>query len=266
MNTIKLYLRSMAMLIRCQLEYPVSFLLQTFAQFIMEGSEMLAVILIVDRFGRVNQWEAGDLFFFFGMMSVTFYLTEIFGRGITGNFPYLIRTGQMDTMLVRPRGILTQVLCSAADPRRITCVGIGTVSLIIGSNLAKVQWTWLKAAAMAEAIILGGVLILGLFLIEAIFVIYSVKSVELVNALTYGGRSACEYPVDIFPKPLRILFTAIAPFALVLHVPSGYILDKPLYNWPAWAAFVCPLSGIAFFLLIYMFFRMAMRHYRSTGS
>ena len=49
-------------------------------------------------------------------------------------------------------------------------------------------------------------------------------------------------------------------------VPSGYILDKPLYNWPAWTAFVCPLSGIAFFLLIYMFFRMAMRHYRSTGS
>ena len=266
MNTIRLYLRSMAMLIRCQLEYPLSFLLQTFAQFIMEGSEMLAVILIVDRFGRVNQWEAGDLFFFFGMMSVTFYLTEIFGRGITGNFPYLIRSGQMDTILVRPRGVLTQVLCSAADPRRITCVGIGTVSLIIGSNLSQIRWTALKAAAMAEAILFGCVLILGLFLIEAIFVIYSVKSVELVNALTYGGRSACEYPVDIFPRPLRILFTAVAPFALVLHVPSAYILDKPLYNWPAWTAFACPLAGAAFFALIHALFRVALRHYRSTGS
>ena len=266
MNTIRLYLRSMAMQIRCQLEYPASFLLQMFAQFIMEGSEMLAVILIVDRFGRVNQWEAGDLFFFFGMMSVTFYLTEIFGRGITGNFPYLIRSGQMDTILLRPRGVLTQVLCSAADPRRITCVGIGTVSLIIGSNLSQVHWTALKAMAMAEAVVMGCVLILGLFLIEAIFVIYSVKSVELVNALTYGGRSACEYPVDIFPRPLRILFTAVAPFALVLHVPSAYILDKPLYGWPAWTAFVCPLAGIVFFMIIYAFFRVALRHYRSTGS
>ncbi len=266
MNTIKLYLRSMAMLIRCQLEYPVSFLLQTAAQFVMEGSEMLAVILIVDRFGSVGRWEAGDLFFFFGMMSVTFYLTEIFGRGITGHFPYLIRTGGMDTILTRPRGILTQVLCSAADPRRITCVGIGTVSLVIGSRLAQIRWTALKAAAMAEAVLLGGVLILGLFLIEAIFVIYSVKSVELVNALTYGGRSACEYPVDIFPRPLRILFTAVAPFALVLHVPSAYILDKPLYGWPAWTAFACPLTGAVFFAAIYGLFRIALRHYRSTGS
>ena len=266
MKTFRLYLRSMKMLMKCQFEYPVSFFLQTLAQLIMEGGEMLAVILIINRFDRVNQWEAGDLFFFFGLMSVTFYLTECFGRGITGNFPYLIRTGQMDTLLLRPRGVLTQVLCSAVDPRRITCVAVGTVSMVIGCRLAQVQWTVPKVLALAEAILLGAVLILALFLIEAVFCIYSVKSVELVNALTYGGRSACEYPVDIFPRPLRILFTAVAPFALVLHAPASYILDKPLYGWPAWTAFVCPLAGIVFFALIYLVFQKAMRYYRSTGS
>ncbi len=266
MNTIRLYLRSMRMLMKCQLEYPVSFFLQTLAQLIMEGGEMMAVILIIDRFDRVNQWEAGDLFFFFGIMSVTFYLTECFGRGLTGNFPYLIRTGQLDTLLLRPRGVLTQVLCSAVDPRRVTCIAVGTVSLVIGCRMSQVQWTLLKAAAMAEAVVFGSVLLLGLFMIEAIFCIYSVKSVELVNALTYGGRSACEYPIDIFPRPLRILFTVIAPFALVLHVPVSYILGKPLYNWPTWTAFACPLAGAVFYVLIYAVFRKAMRFYRSTGS
>ena len=266
MKTCRLYLRSMKMLMKCQFEYPVSFFLQTLAQLIMEGGEMMAVILIIDRFDRVNQWEAGDLFFFFGIMSVTFYLTECFGRGITGNFPYLIRTGQMDTLLLRPRGVLTQVLCSAVDPRRITCIAVGVTSLVIGCHLAQVQWTVPKALALAEAVVFGSILILALFMIEAIFCIYSVKSVELVNALTYGGRSACEYPVDIFPRPLRILFTAVAPFALVLHAPAAYILGKPLHGWPVWTAFVCPLAGIVFFGLIYLFFRRAMRYYRSTGS
>ena len=266
MNSIRLYLRSMKMLMKCQLEYPLSFFLQTLAQLVMEVGEMLAVILIIDRFDRVNQWEAGDLFFFFGMMSVTFYLTECFGRGITGNFPYLIRTGQMDTLLLRPRGVLTLVLCSAVDPRRIACIAVGVAALVMGCGLSHVQWTVLKALAMAEAILLGAALILGLFLIEAVFCIYSVKSVELVNALSYGGRSACEYPIDIYPRPLRILFTAVAPFALVLHAPSSYILGKPLYGWPAWTAFVCPLAGVLFFGLIYLVFQKAMRHYRSTGS
>ena len=266
MNPVRLYLRSMGILLKSQMQYPLSFLLQTLAQLIMEGGEMLAVILIINRFDRVNQWEAGDLFFFFGVMSVTFYLTECFGRGITGNFPYMIRSGQMDTVLLRPRGVLTQVLCSAVDPRRIACIAVGTTSLVIGCRMAQVRWTVLKVLAMAEAVGFGAVLILALFLIEAVFCIYSVKSVELVNALSYGGRSACEYPIDIYPRPLRILFTVIAPFALVLHAPASYILGKQLHGWPEWTAFVCPMAGLVFFGIIYLLFRKAMHHYRSTGS
>ena len=266
MNTLRLYGRSMAMLIKSQLEYPLSFLMQTLAQLVMEGGEMLALILLIDRFDRMNQWGPGDLYFFFGVMSVSFYLTEIFGRGITGNFPYLVRTGQLDTILLRPRGVLTQVLCSAADPRRITCVAVGVVSLVLGSRLAEIDWTPLKALLLAESVFFSFWLILGLFLIEAVFCIYSVKSVELVNALSYGGRSACEYPIDIYPRPLRILFTAVAPFALVLHAPAAYILGKPLHGWPGWTAFVCPAAGALFFMVIYLIFQKAMCFYRSAGS
>ena len=266
MNTLRLYGRSMAMLIKSQLQYPVSFLMQTLAQLVMEGGEMLAVVLLIDRFDRMNQWGPGDLYFFFGLMSVSFYLTEIFGRGVTGNFPYLVRSGQLDTILLRPRGVLTQVLCSAIDPRRITCIAVGVTALIIGSHMSQVQWTVLKALALAESILLGMLLVLGLFLIEAVFCIFSVKSVELVNALTYGCRSACQYPVDIFPRPLRRLFMIVAPFALTLHVPAAYILGKPLYGWPDWTAFATPLAGAVLFGVMYLVFQKAMRFYRSTGS
>ena len=199
-------------------------------------------------------------------MSVTFYLTEIFGRGVTGDFPSMVRTGRLDTLLLRPRGILTQVLCSGTDPRRIACIAVGTASMILGSRMSAIQWTPLKALALAEAILTGSMLILGLFLIEAIFCIHSVKSVELVNALTYGGRSACEYPIDIFPRPLRVLFTVVAPFALTLHVPVAWILDKPLYGWPSWTAFVTPLAGAVTLTIMVILFHRAMRFYRSTGS
>ncbi len=266
MNTVRLYLRSMGILLKSQLQYPLSFLLQTLAQLIMEGGEMLAVILLVDRFDHLRQWSAGDLYFFFGLMSVTFYITECFGRGITGNFPSMVRTGQLDTLLIRPRGILTQVLCSAVDPRRITCIAVGTVSLILGSRLSRVDWAAANLLLLAESIFCGFWLILGLFLIEAILCIHSVKSVEIANALTYGGRSACQYPVDVFPRSLRTLFTVIAPFALVMHVPASQILGKPVFGWPAWAAWISPLSGILLFAVMVLLFSKAMRFYRSTGS
>ncbi|MBE5787360.1 MAG: hypothetical protein E7324_07450, partial [Clostridiales bacterium] len=223
-------------------------------------------LLIIDRFDSLNQWSGGNLLFFFGVMSVTFYLTECFGRGVTGAFPSLVRSGQLDTFLLRPRGVLTQVLCHAIDPRRLGCIGVGILSLILGSRQSGLIWTVPKALLLLESFLFGGMLILGLFLIEAIFCIHAVKSIEVVNALTYGGRSACQYPIDIYPRPLRILFTAVAPFALVLHAPAAYILDKPLYGWPAWTAFASPLVGAAFFCLMYGLFRKAMTYYRSTGS
>ena len=56
MNTLRLYARSMAILIKSQFQYPLSFLMQTIAQLVMEGGEMLALILLIDRFDRLNQW------------------------------------------------------------------------------------------------------------------------------------------------------------------------------------------------------------------
>ena len=231
MNTLRLYRKSMAMLIRSHLQYPASFLMQTIAQLVMEGGEMMAVILLVNRFDHLNQWEPGNLYFFFGLMSVSFYITECFGRGVTGTFPSMVRTGHLDTLLLRPRGVLTQVLCGDADPRRIACIAVGTVSLVLGSRMSGI-----------------------------------VKSVELANALTYGGRSACQYPIDTYPRPLRVLFTVVAPFALVMHVPAAQILDKPLFGWPAWIAYVTPLAGLVLFGVMYVLFRKALKFYRSTGS
>ena len=266
MNTLYLYIRSMGMLLKSHLQYPASFFMQTLAQLVMEGGEMMAVILIIDRFNNLNQWTGGDLFIFFGIMSVSFYLTEFFGRGVTGEFPSLVRSGKLDTLLLRPRGILTQVLCSAIDPRRITCIAVGVAAIIMGSMITGLHWTFLKVLVLAESILMSCMLILGLFLIEALFCIHSVKSVELVNALTYGGRSACQYPIDTYPRPLRILFTVIAPFALTMHVPAAWILDKPLYGWPTWTVFVTPLSGAVVLTVMVLLFHRGIRFYRSTGS
>ncbi|MCR5767890.1 MAG: ABC transporter permease [Lachnospiraceae bacterium] len=266
MNTLHLYLRSMSMLMKSHLQYTSSFIMQTLAQLVMQCGEMLAVILIVDRFGMLGPWTGGNLFFFFGIMSVSFYITEIFARGLTGDFPSMVRTGKLDTLLLRPRGVLTQVLCSGVDPRRITCIAVGVTAMIMGSNLSDISWTFLKVLALIESILMSCLLILGLFLIEAVFSIHSVKSVELVNALTYGGRSACQYPIDIFPKPLRVLFTVVAPFALTMHVPASYILGKTLYGWPDWTVFVTPLSGLLVFAIMTVVFNFGIRFYRSTGS
>ena len=50
MDAFRLYLHSVKMLVKCQLQYRTSFVLQTISQLVMMAGEMLAVVLIIDRF------------------------------------------------------------------------------------------------------------------------------------------------------------------------------------------------------------------------
>lgn len=265
MDQIRLYFRSCGMLMKCQMQYRASFLMQMFSQFVMIGTELLAVILLIDRFTVLGQWSAGEILFFFGQTNIAFYICEAFCRGIT-SFPPLVQKGELDTMLIRPRGILFQVLCSQADPRRFGAILIGLAALMMGAFAAKVQFDLVKIVLLIWSIAGTVALAAGLFLIEATFSFFSVKSIEMVNVLTYGGRSTCQYPIDLYPRGMQLLFTMLAPFALSVHVPVSYILDKPLWNASALGAFAAPFSGFAFLFVMTLVFYRGLKHYRSTGS
>ncbi|MBQ1946040.1 MAG: ABC-2 family transporter protein [Clostridia bacterium] len=265
MDQIKLYLKSCRMLMKSQWQYRTSFIIQTISQLIMMGTELLAVIFLINRYSSVGQWNGGEILFFFGIIITSFYTTETFGRGIT-NFSALIGKGELDTLLIRPRNLLFQVLCSQADPRRFGAILIGIASLVMGCIQAHVTLSFTKIILLIWSVIGGSALVLGLFMIEATLCFFSVKSIEMVNVLTYGGRSTCQYPIDIYPRWLQLLFSVVAPFALTTHIPAAYILGKPLWNTGLAAAFIAPLSGFAFLALMTLVFYRGLRHYRSTGS
>lgn len=265
MEHIKLYLKSCRMLMRSQWQYRASFLMQTFSQLVMMGTELLAVIFLINRYTTLGQWSGGEILFFFGVIITSFYITEAFGCGIT-NFGPLIAKGELDTLLIRPRNVLFQVLCAQADPRRFGAILIGIASVVMGCIQAQITPGLIDIVLLVWSILCGSALVLGLFMIEATLCFFSVKSIEMINVLTYGGRSTCQYPIDIYPRWLQLLFSVVAPFALTTHVPAAYILGKPLWNTGLLAAFLVPLSGVLFLGIMILVFYQGLKHYRSTGS
>ena len=153
------------------------------------------------------------------------------------------------------------------DARRLGGMLVGGAALAMACLRLRLRWTAGKVLLLALSALGSFFLILGLFLIEATVCFFSVKSIEMVNVLTYGGRQTCQYPVDVYPRPLRLLFTWVAPFALCMHLPVSVILDKPLMAVPIWQVYAAPLAGFAFFAGMALVWRRAgVTHYRSTGS
>lgn len=262
---MKYILHSVKMLWKSALQYRSSLVMQIIAQIIMTGGELMAVVVILDRFKAVGQWTAPEVLFFFGVMHASFALTELFGRGVAA-FQGFVQSGKFDALLLRPRPLLVQVMCSQMDLRRAGSFLVGAAAVTSASVMLGVQWTLAKAALLAWCVICCVLLCMGLFMIEATVVFFSVRSIEMVNVLTYGGRSTCEYPVDIYPKPLRFLFTYLAPFAMCLHWPVSWIMGRPMVDLPGWAVCLTPMAGVLFFALMARVWYVGVKHYRSTGT
>ncbi len=253
------------MLMKSAMQYRSSLVMQVIAQIVMTGGELLAVTVLLSRFRVVGDWSALEIMFFFGVMQASFALTELFGRGITA-FSGFVSRGEFDSLLLRPRPLLVQVICSQLDLRRIGSFLVGVAAMVIAAARLNVAWTWGKALLLAEVVACSMLLTLGLFLIEATLCFFSVKSIEMVNVLTYGGRTTCQYPVDVFPRPLEILFTYVAPFALCMHWPVSEVLGRPMVPLATGWFYVTPLAGVAFFALMTCVWYRGVKRYRSTGT
>lgn len=256
---------SMRILLKSAAQYRASFVLQTIGQLVMTGGDLMAVLVLMNRFTLAGQWSADEILMFFGVMQLSFALTECFGRGIS-TFPSLIGGGGFDSLLLRPRGLLLQTVCARLDPRRWITAVVGLAALFAASVRLRLVWTAGRVALLLFSVVGSVFLLLGLFLIEATASFFSIRSIEMVNVLTYGGRQACQYPIDLYPKPLRMLFTWVAPFALCMHLPVSLVLGKPIFHVPEAVAFLAPLTGFLFFGLMTRVWYAGVRRYRSTGS
>ena len=262
---MKYAFHAVRMLFKSALQYRSSLLMQVIAQFVMTAGELLAVVVLLSRFEAVGHWGPGEIMFFFGVMQATFALTELLGRGIT-SFAWFVQRGDFDALLLRPRPLLIQVMVSQLDPRRIGGVAVGVIAVLAAGARLNIAWTVTKVLLLAEVVACCMLLLLGLFMIEATVSFFSVKSIEMVNILTYGGRTACQYPVDVYPGVLRFLFTYLAPFAMCMHWPVSCVLGAPMVTLPTWAYFVTPLAGAAFFAVMVHIWYVGVKHYRSTGT
>lgn len=258
-------IHALKMLMKSALQYRSSLLMQVIAQFVMTGGEMLAVTVLLTRFHAVGHWGAGEIMFFFGVMQATFALTEMLGRGVT-SFSAFVQRGDFDALILRPRSLLGQVMVSQLDVRRLGGILVGVIAIAVAAGRLQIQWTLMKGLLLLWVMLGSMLLLLGLFLIEATVSFFSVKSIEMVNVLTYGGRNACQYPVDVYPNALRFLFTWVAPFALCMHWPVSWVIGQPMVLLPVWGYFLASGAGAVFFLLMVRIWYLGVKKYRSTGT
>jgi len=259
-DALALYVRYVAIAIRAQLQYRASFVLKVIGYLIVTGVEFLGLWALFSRFGTLAGWTLPEAAMIYAVADIGFGISDGLARGID-RFGALLKDGEFDRMLVRPRSTILQLL--GYDFRILTLGRLVQGMAVLIWAAGSIAWTAGKVALLAESFACTAILFVGISVLQAATSFWTIESLEVWNAFTHGGNYASQYPMDIYARWLRRFFTALLPLALTAYTPVRAILGRdPLDAWHA----VAPLAGPLFLALSLLVWRVGVRHHASTGS
>lgn len=266
MTGIRLYFRYISISIQSQLQYRVSFIMMTIGNFVFSFIDFIGIWVLFSSFQSLGEWSFLEVAMFYGIVNTAFAMSETFSRGFD-SFHRQVRSGDFDRALLRPRSTVLQVLGHEFPMLRIGRFTQGIIILVWAAWQLQVSWTIGKIILLISAIMGGCLIFSSLYVLQATLSFWSVQSLAIANAVTYGGIETAQYPLSIYSQWFRRIFTFIIPLAYVNYFPALGILDKvdPL-GYPEWLQWMSPIIGLVFFLITLQVWKIGIRHYRSTGS
>jgi ABC-2 type transport system permease protein len=252
--------------VRSQTEYRLSFGLDLVFTTLMTGVEVVTLIVLFGVAPVIGGLRLPEALVVAGIAAVAFGLADL-AVGNIERLPQYIRTGLLDTVLIRPLGALPQLVAGDFAPRRIGRVVQGAVVLALALRLAEIDWTPARIALAAVAPLAGAVMFASIFVAGATLAFWLVEGGEVANAFTYGGRDFSTYPTSVFGGWFRRIFAYGLGLAFAAYLPAMALLGRDAaLGLPSWLGWCSPVAALGWAAAASWFWKFGVRHYRSTGS
>jgi ABC-2 type transport system permease protein len=234
----------------------------------------LAIMVAFYRtvFARTNTiagWNEAQYFFFVGCFFAINGVIEMFFLDNCNEFAELVRTGDLDGLLVKPIDEQFLITCRRIDWGTAPNVLMGGAVMVIA--LYQMGWPFdgwpfnlLRVGAFLLTVGCGIAIAYSFMLLLTSVSVWMVRNQSLME-MWWLFSSVARYPREIFAgrwADLGTFFTYCMPILVVVNVPSNAMV-RLLDPWEVTAT----IAAAAILLwLSRLFFQYALRSYRSASS
>mgnify|MGYP005763752593 CR=1 FL=1 len=258
---MKLYWKHLQMHLQSMMQYKTSFFLTALGQFLVSFNVFLGIYFMFQRFHQVAGFTYSQCLLCFAVTLSSFTLAEVFFRGFD-TFASCIANGEFDRILVRPRGLVFQVICKKVELTRLGKLLQALVIFCYAVPNCGVEWNGIKILGLVLMVLGGTVVFASLFVLYAGICFFTLEGLEFMNVFTDGAKEFGKYPLGIYGKHILVICTFLVPYALFQYYPFLYLIGQR-----SEAGFLfLPLLSCLFSIPCYLFWRWGLRHYQSTGS
>lgn len=258
---MKIYLKSLVMHLKGELEYRVNFILSFLSQILVFFTYYFVILALFTKFDHIKGFTLYEVLLCFSVIQFGFSFNEVFARGVD-RFDKLMIEGGFDRLLLRPRNIILQVLCSDSDFVKASRMIQAVIVFFISIFHLTIEWNLWRIVTLILMFLSSCCIFFSIFLAAASYCFFTVQGLEVRNVFTDGGKHMAQYPIGVFSKGFVYFFTFIIPYAFVNYYPLLYFLGKKeslLYAFSPLLVFLYLIPSI-------ILFYWGMKRYTSVGS
>lgn len=252
--------------IRSQLSYRSSFVTNFIGSFVLgivEFSEIYILLHNSPVLGGLNLLQAALVF---ALANVGFTLADLV-VGQVDMIPQHVRSGTLESLLVRPMSVLLQLMTADFQLRRLGRALFALVVLVVVLIKLDLRLTPGTLYLLIATPLFGAVIYGGLFVLAGGVQFFLIDGAEFTNSFVYGGGYAGQLPGSVLLVPLRVAFTFVFPATVAAYLPALVVLGLPgPALLPAWLGWFAPVFAGWSCLLGWLAWRSGVRHYTGAGG
>lgn len=162
----KIYFKYLRMHLLSGMEYK-GWWLMLIQVLVVVVSDPISTVLLFSRFGNIGEWSVAHIILVYSLAVASFGLAESFCRGFD-YFPWhLLRSGDFDRLLLRPRSLFVQVAASRFHLHRLVRPITGICAAGWALNELGVQLTFGKIGILVMALAGGCIMYCGVFVLTS---------------------------------------------------------------------------------------------------
>lgn len=247
-----------------EMSFRGNFLVKVSVELLWMGILVAFYRTVFAKTSTIAGWSEPDYFFFVGCFFAINGLIETLFLENCNEFAELVRTGDLDFLLLKPIDEQFLITCRKIDWGTAPNLVMGAILMVI----ALVQKGWefdaARVAAFAATFACGVAIAYSFMLMLTSVSVWMVRNQSLME-MWWLFSSLVRYPREIFSGGADVLgkfFTFVVPILLVSNVPANVmvrVLDPSMVAWTAGVA-----AGSLW--VSRRFFHVALRSYRSASS
>ena len=269
MNTASRYVRLMGSMGRYalarELAFRGNFLAKVSVEVLWLGILLAFYRTVFARTSSIASWSEPQYLFFVGCFFALNGLIETLFLENCDGFAELVRTGDLDFLLLKPIDEQFLITCRRVDWSTAPNVVMGAVVMVL--SLIQMHWAFdpSRIAAFVIAFACGLLIAYSFMLVLTSISVWMVRNQGLME-MWWLFSSLARYPKEIFSgtwaEPIGKFFTYVLPILLVANVPAQAMVK--VLDWRT--VIFMLIATVAVMWASRKFFHKALRSYRSASS